>query len=190
MSVIEINQITTRFFIDSLKDNTDKKEYFVNRGLSDETIDLFKLGYSINSFTALKDHLKNKGYTDSDLLEAGVLTQRSVADKNTYDKFRDRLIFPIFDHQNNPVGFGGRVIGDGEPKYLNSPDTPAYNKSLVLYGLNFAKQSIKDENLAIFVEGYMDVIASHQAGTKNVIATSGTALTPQQLKLIKYCLLF
>jgi len=185
LQTIEINQITMKFFINELKENPNKKKYFLNRGLSEETISEFKLGYAPNSFNELKDHLKRSGYSDGEILEAGVVTQRSIADKNSYDKFRDRLIFPIFDHQGNPVGFGGRVIDQGEPKYLNSPDTPAYNKSIVLYGLNVAKDSVKKENLAIFVEGYMDVIASHQAGTKNVVATSGTALTPQQLKLIK-----
>lgn len=94
-------------------------------------------------------------------------------------------MFPITDHQGNKVGFGGRILGEGEPKYLNSPDTPVYNKSYILYGLNMAKEKIKSENLAIFVEGYMDVIACHQAGTTNVVATSGTALTAGQLKLIK-----
>ena len=95
------------------------------------------------------------------------------------------MIFPIFDHQDNPVGFSGRIIGEGEPKYLNSPETLAYNKSLILYGLNWAKESIKEEDLAIFMEGYTDVISAHQHGTKNTIATCGTAITPQQLKLIQ-----
>lgn len=179
---IEINQATVKFYQEKL--NPVAKDYFVKRGLSDETINHFKLGFAPDSFDQLKNHLGKEGFAQKDLIEAAVVSQRNIADQNTYDRFRNRLIFPIFDHQGNPVGFSGRIMGEGEPKYLNSPETPSYNKSLILYGLNWAKESIKQENLAIFTEGYMDVIASHQAGVKNVVATCGTALTPQQLKLI------
>lgn len=182
---IEINQSTVSFYKDQLERNKKHKEYFLDRGLTQDTISQFQLGYAPDSFDQLKNHLTEKGYTVRDLLDAAVTNQRSIADKNTYDRFRNRLIFPIFDHQDNPVAFSGRIIGEGEPKYLNSPETPTYNKSFVLYGLNWAKEAIKQEDLAIFVEGYMDVIAAHQAGTKNVIATCGTASTPQQLKLIQ-----
>jgi len=193
---IEINQWAARFYREQLEKNEKQKDYFLKRGLSGETIRHFQLGYAPDSFDQLKNHLTQKGYQTKELLEAAVLNQRSIADQNSYDRFRNRLIFPIFDHQDNPIGFSGRIIGEGEPalnqsnlgsgpKYVNSPESPAYNKSLVLYGLNWGKESIKQENLAIFVEGYMDVIAAHQAGTKNVIATCGTAITPQQLKLIQ-----
>lgn len=182
---IEINQWTVKFYIEQLEENKNQKEYFTGRGLSEETIKKFKLGFAPDSFDKLKNYLTQKGFKDDDLVDASVLNRRSIADKNTYDRFRNRLIFPIFDHQDNPVGFSGRIMGKGEPKYLNSPETPAYNKSLILYGLNWAKEKIKEEKMAIFVEGYMDVIATHQIGSENVVATCGTAITAQQLKLIK-----
>lgn len=181
---IEINQLTTNFYQEQLENNKKAKEYFLNRRLSEETIKIFKLGFAPDSFDQLKNYLIKKGYDKKDLIDSSVVNQRSIADQNIYDRFRNRIIFPIFDHQGNPVGFSGRIMGEGEPKYLNSPETAAYNKSLILYGLDLAKESIKEEDLAIIVEGYMDVISAHQAGTKNVVATCGTALTPQQLKLI------
>jgi DNA primase len=183
--VVEMNRLATKFFAEKLEESPKFMEYFTGRGLKEETIKKFKLGYAPDSYNALKEVLSKAGYSESEMVTGGLLSQRSIADKSTYDRFRHRYIFPIYDHQDNPVGFGGRIIGDGEPKYLNSPETPVYNKSLVLYGLNWAKEAIKRENMAIFVEGYMDVISAHQAGTENVVATSGTALTIQQLKLIK-----
>ncbi len=182
---VEINEIAVNFFQEELEKNEKYKKYFLDRGLTAPTIKEFQLGYAPDSFNALKTRLKEKGVTDREMLDAGVVNQKDMADQNTYDRFRHRLIFPIYDHQKNPVAFGGRIIDQGEPKYLNSPDTPAYNKSMVLYGLHLAKDAVKEKDMAIFVEGYMDVIASHQAGVKNVIATSGTAMTEQQLKLIK-----
>ncbi|MBU1018015.1 DNA primase [Patescibacteria group bacterium] len=182
---IEINQWSVRFFQEQLEQSPAKKEYFLKRGLTEEAVKKFQLGFAPDSFDQLKNYLLQKGFEPRELIDAAVVSQRSIADKNSYDRFRNRLIFPIFDHQDNPVGFSGRIMGDGEPKYLNSPESPAYNKSLVLYGLNWGKDKVKKEDLAIFVEGYMDVIAAHQAGNENTVATCGTALTPQQLKLIK-----
>lgn len=183
LRTIEMNRSAVKFFQENLTD--DKAQYFLSRGLTKETIQKYKLGYAPDSYNCLKDHMVKIGFKENELLEGGLLNQRSIADKNTYDRFRNRLIFPIFDHQDNPVGFGGRIIGEGEPKYLNSPDTAAYNKSLILYGLNWGKSEVKSNNSVIFVEGYMDVIATQQAGTLNTVATSGTALTTPQLKLIK-----
>lgn len=185
LKTIELNQMTIDFYREELDKNQGHKDYFRARGLTDETISHFQLGFAPNSFDQLKKHAAQKGHALKDLIDAALVSQRSIADKNSYDRFRNRLIFPIFDHQGNPIALSGRIIGEGEPKYLNSPETVAYNKSAVLYGLNWAKESIKEKNLAIFVEGYMDVIAAHQAGTKNVVATCGTAITPHQLKLIK-----
>lgn len=185
LKTIEINQWAVKFYQEQLEKNEKQKNYFSKRGLLDETIKKFKLGFAPDSFNQLKNYLSKKGFDPKELIDAAVVNQRSIADKNIYDRFRNRLIFPIFDHQDNTVGFSGRIMGEGEPKYLNSPETTAYNKSLILYGLNFAKESIKEEDMAIFVEGNMDVIATHQAGTKNVIATCGTAITPQQIKLIQ-----
>ena len=182
---IEINKWAVKFYEEQLEKNEKQKEYFLKRGLTQETIKKFRLGYAPDSFDQLKNFLLKKGFEEKELLDAAVMNQRSIADQRMYDRFRNRFIFPIFDHQDNPVGFSGRIIGEGEPKYLNSPETLAYNKSLVLYGLNWAKESIKEEDLAIFMEGYTDVISAHQHGTKNTIATCGTAITPQQLKLIQ-----
>ena len=183
--ILAANEKTSQFFASELKKSNIASNYFKERGLTDQSIEVFKLGYAPDSYQQLKNHLVGLGFSEAELLKGGLLNQKSIADKNTYARFRNRVMFPIADQQDNIVGFGGRILSDGEPKYLNSPDTPAYNKSYVLYGLNLAKESIKKEELAIFVEGYMDVIACHQAGSKNVIATSGTALTPGQLKLIK-----
>ncbi len=183
--ILKANLETADFFASNLKSSETGMKYFKDRGLSITTIDEFKLGYSPDSYNGLKNHLSSRGFTEKELLTSGLLNQRSIADKNTYDRFRNRYMFPIHDHQGNTVGFGGRIIGEGEPKYLNSPDTPVYNKSYILYGLDLAKEAIKKEDQAIFVEGYMDVISAHQAGSRNVIATSGTALTSAQLKLIK-----
>jgi len=185
LRMLKANELTADFFAGQLKDSKTGMEYFTGRGLSEGTIKEFQLGLAPDSYTALRDHLKKTDCDEKLLLEAGLISQRSIADKSTFDRFRNRYMFPIHDQQGNAVGFGGRIIGDGEPKYLNSPDTPVYNKSFVLYGLTFAKDAIKKADMAIFVEGYMDVIAAHQAGSKNVIATSGTALTAPQLKLIK-----
>lgn len=183
--MLKANELTADFFAEQLRKSDKAMGYFNNRGLTDATIREFQLGLSPDSYTALRDHLKASDFDEKLLLDAGLISQRSIADKGTYDRFRNRYMFPIHDQQGNAVGFGGRIIGEGEPKYLNSPDTPVYNKSFVLYGLQLAKEAIKKADLAIFVEGYMDVIAAHQAGTRNVIATSGTALTAPQLKLIK-----
>ncbi len=182
---IEINQWSAKFYQEQLENNKNHKDSLLKRGLTEESIKKFQLGFAPDSFDQLKNYLIQKGFEPQSLIDAAVLSQRSIADKNSYDRFRNRLIFPIFDHQDNPVAFSGRIIGEGEPKYLNSPETPAYNKSLVLYGLNWAKDKVKEEDMAIFVEGYTDVISAHQAGTENTVATCGTALTPQQLKLIQ-----
>ena len=185
LRIFKANELTADFFAEQLRQSESGMKYFHDRGLSDATIKEFRLGLAPDSYTALRDELKRSDFDEKLLIDAGLISQRSIADKSTYDRFRNRYMFPIHDQQGNAVGFGGRIIGDGEPKYLNSPDTPVYNKSFVLYGLQLAKEAIKKADQAIFVEGYMDVIAAHQAGSKNVIATSGTALTAPQLKLIK-----
>lgn len=185
LQILKANEAAAEFYAKELKSSKKGMEYFTNRGLTEATIQEFQLGLAPDSYTALRDHLTKLDFGEKLLLDAGLISQRSIADKSTYDRFRNRMMFPIRDQQGNVVGFGGRIIGEGEPKYLNSPDTPVYNKSLVLYGLAFAKEMIKSEDQAVFVEGYMDVITAHQAGTKNAVATSGTALTVPQLKLIK-----
>ncbi|MBI5411995.1 DNA primase [Candidatus Peregrinibacteria bacterium] len=185
LGAIDINQKALAIFQENLRDNKKQQAYLKDRGLSEESITRFRIGYAEDDYHTLRDQLIKEGYTGEAILEAGLISQRSMADKTTFDRFRNRIMFPIFDHQGNPVGFGGRIVGEGEPKYLNSPDTPAYNKSLVLYALDQAKEAIKEKGVAIVCEGYMDVIMAHQAGTTNVVASSGTALTIQQVRLLK-----
>ena len=157
--------------------------YLRNRGLDDKIIKKFGLGYSLKSWDSLKNYLLSKGYTNEELSECGLITYKKENNKS-YDKFRNRVMFPIFDYRGNIIGFGGRVLDDSEPKYLNSPDTLIFNKRFNLYGLNFSRKEIIDKTI-ILVEGYMDLISLYQYGIKNVVATLGTALTDQQGMLIK-----
>ena len=157
--------------------------YLRNRGLDDKIIKKFGLGYSLKSWDSLKNYLLSRGYTNEELSECGLITYKKENNKS-YDKFRNRVMFPIFDYRGNIIGFGGRVLDDSEPKYLNSPDTLIFNKRFNLYGLNFSRKEIIDKTI-ILVEGYMDLISLYQYGIKNVVATLGTALTDQQGMLIK-----
>ncbi|MGL5348408.1 MAG: DNA primase [Peptostreptococcaceae bacterium] len=171
------------YFSNLLKEKNLGYEYLRKRGLDDKIIKKFGLGYSHNSWDALKDYLMSRGYAKQDLIECGLFGYKSETDK-IYDKFRNRVMFPIFDYRGNVIGFGGRVLDDSLPKYLNSPDTLIFNKRQNLYGLNFARKEIKDRTV-VLVEGYMDLISLYQYDIKNVVATLGTALTEQQGNLIK-----
>lgn len=155
-------------------------EYLKNRGLTDKTINDFGLGYSVKSSNALYTYLKSKGYSDELMIKAELVIFKEG--KGIYDMFWNRVIFPIMDQNNKVIAFGGRVMGDGEPKYLNSRETDIFNKRRNLYGLNFAKHG--REGYMLLCEGYMDVIALHQAGFANAVASLGTALTEEQARLI------
>ena len=155
-------------------------EYLKNRGLSDETINAFGLGYSIKSVNALYNYLKSKDYSDELMIKAELVTFKEG--RGIFDMFWNRVIFPIMDQNNKVIAFGGRVMGDGEPKYLNSRETDIFNKRRNLYGLNFAKHS--RQGYMLLCEGYMDVIALHQAGFTNAVASLGTSLTEEQARLI------
>ena len=155
-------------------------EYLKNRGLSDETINAFGLGYSIKSANALYNYLKSKDYSDELVIKAELVTFKEG--RGIFDMFWNRVIFPIMDQNNKVIAFGGRVMGDGEPKYLNSRETDIFNKRRNLYGLNFAKHS--RQGYMLLCEGYMDVIALHQAGFTNAVASLGTSLTEEQARLI------
>ncbi|MEG1409911.1 MAG: DNA primase [Terrisporobacter sp.] len=157
--------------------------YLKNRGLSDRIIKKFGLGYSLSSWNSLIEHLLSIGYEKKDLVESGLVTHKENDDKY-YDRFRNRVMFPIFDYKGNVIGFGGRVLDDSLPKYLNSPDSILFNKRYNLYGLNFAKKSIANDSL-VLVEGYMDLISLYEFKIENVVATLGTALTNEQGKLVK-----
>lgn len=180
----EIHTEAARFYFSNLMTMKNPGyEYLKKRGLSDRIIKKFGLGYSIYSWNSLMNHLINKGYEKEDLVKCGLVTYKSEGNKY-YDRFRNRVMFPIFNYNGKVIGFGGRVLDDSLPKYLNSPETLIFNKRLNLYGLNISKKSIKDDTL-ILVEGYMDLISLYQNNIENVVATLGTALTLQQAKLIK-----
>lgn len=180
----DIHRDAARFYFANLGSGKNHGyEYLRNRGLDDKIIKKFGLGYSLASWNALMDHLQYKGYTKEELSECGLITYTKEGNK-AYDKFRNRVMFPIFDYRGNVIGFGGRVLDNSLPKYLNSPDTLIFNKRQNLYGLNFARKDITDRTV-VLVEGYMDLISLYQYGIKNVVATLGTALTEQQGMLIK-----
>ena len=175
--IYEINRMTANFYFKQLKTPAGEKglKYLLSRGLSAETIKKFGLGVATESWNALKNHLLAEGYSESELITAGLCSTARTG--RVYDSFRNRVIFPIVDLRGNVIAFGGRLLDGEGPKYLNSPDTPVFKKSRNLYSLNFAKTS--KENRLILAEGYMDVIAINQAGFSNTIATLGTALTPE-----------
>ena len=180
----DIHVEAARFYFSNLiKSKNPGYEYLRKRGLDDKIIKKFGLGYSLNSWDSLMNHLISIGYKNEDLIECGLVGYKNET-KKIYDKFRNRVMFPIFDYRGNVIGFGGRVLDDSSPKYLNSPDTLIFNKRENLYGLNFARKEIKDRSI-ILVEGYMDLISLYQYGIKNVVATLGTALTDGQGSLIK-----
>jgi len=158
----------------------EARAYLVKRGISQETIEGFQLGYSLDSWEALKKHLTGKGYRLADIHDAGLIVKRE--DGGYYDRFRGRLMIPIRDERGKTVGFGARALDDSIPKYLNSPQTPLFDKSSLLYGLDMAKEAIRTKGLAVIVEGYMDVLTAHQNGFTNVVASMGTSLTEAQLK--------
>ncbi|MCL5411801.1 MAG: DNA primase [Patescibacteria group bacterium] len=159
-------------------------DYLKGRGLTLASIKSFKLGYSPNQWEFLGKYLSKKGFNLKDVLAAGLIIPSSRGG-GYYDRFRGRIIFPIFNIRGEVVGFSGRVLESGEPKYLNSPETPIFDKSSVLYGMHLAKEEAKKLNQAVLVEGNLDVISSHQVGVRNVTAPLGTALTFSQLQLIK-----
>ena len=179
----DMNKLAAGYFHYLLKSERGKKamDYLKNRGLTDETIVKFGLGYSDMYRDDLYKYMKSKGYSDADLKESGLV--RFDDKYGGSDKFWNRAMFPIIDVNNRVIGFGGRVMGDGEPKYLNTQETPVFDKSRNLYGLNLAKKSKRSG--IIFCEGYMDVISMHQAGFDNAVASLGTALTVGQVNLIK-----
>lgn len=159
------------------------RAYAAQRGLNRETLAQFQVGFAVDAWRATSSALLQRGYRQEDLLEAGLIIARD--DGGYYDRFRGRLMVPIRDIRGRVIAFGGRVVGQGEPKYLNSPQTPLFNKSQVLFGLDLAKGAIRAKGYVVIVEGYMDVLQAHQAGIGNVVASMGTALTEHQLGLLK-----
>lgn len=181
--LLEINKKAAQYFYYQLRREGGKSayQYLTGRGLSEETIKKFGLGYSDKYSDDLYKYMKAKGYSDELLRESGLFNADER--RGMYDKFWNRVIFPIMDVNNRVIGFGGRVMGDGKPKYLNSPETKIFDKSRNLYGLNVARTTRK--NHLILCEGYMDVISMHQAGFTNAVASLGTALTSGHAGLLK-----
>ncbi len=181
-SLLEVNKKAARYYYGVLKSSrgTLGYEYLRGRGLTDETILRFGLGYAGQGGGELYRYLKQEGYDDRILQESGLF---KMEERGVYDKFWNRVMFPIMDVNNRVIGFGGRVMGDGKPKYLNSPETKIFDKSRNLFGLNYAKKG-RHKNI-ILCEGYMDVIALHQAGFTNAVASLGTAFTEQQANLLR-----
>lgn len=182
--MLSMNKEAARFFRECLFDQklgAAARAYFEKRALSTATIKHFGLGYSPDGFSALTNHLHDLGYTDAEMT-AGFLCGRSKKTGAPFDYFRNRIMFPIIDVSGNVIAFGGRVMDDSMPKYLNSSDTPVFKKSRNLFALNFARASCAEE--MILCEGYMDVIAMHAAGFTNAVATLGTALTPEQARIM------
>ncbi len=181
--LFDINKEAAKFYYKNLRSKVGEKgmEYFRNRQLTDETMKHFGLGYANITSNELVKHLRQMGFEDAMIIEAGLATFDEQ--RGTHDKFWNRVMFPIFDAMGKVIGFGGRVLGDGKPKYVNSPDTPIFDKSRNLFGLNYAKST--RAGYMILCEGYMDVIAMHQAGYEMAVASLGTAFTMGQAMILK-----
>lgn len=178
----EMNSLSARFFFENMKSqkNQHAREYLARRKMKSETITSFGIGYALKEWSALTEYLRSKGFSDDEIVEAGL---GSVSKHGVIDKFRNRIMFPIIDIRNRVIGFGGRALDEFDVKYMNSPETCVYKKNKSLFAMNFAKNS--KENFVIVVEGYIDCISLHQAGFTNTIASLGTALTDNQAKMIK-----
>lgn len=180
----EINKEAAMYFLKNLTEKKNKGyPYMRNRGIKDQTIKLFGIGYAEESWDGLYKHLKSKGFEEKDMIELGLIAESKG---KYYDKFRNRVMFPIINTRGKVIGFGGRAISDEDnPKYLNSPESKVFKKKDNLFGLNLARETVHKEDYIILVEGYMDVIGLYQGGIKNVSASLGTALTEAQANLIK-----
>ena len=181
----EINRQAARFYYRALRQHSNPGyTYMKNRGISEEILNRFGIGYADDRWDSLYIFLKEKGFSEDRMLELG-LVSKSRKDGRYYDKFRGRVIFPIQNTGGKVIGFGGRIIGDGEPKYLNSQESPVFRKKYNLYGLNLSGAEARKEDAIVLVEGYMDVVSLYQSGVRNVSASLGTALTENQARLIR-----
>lgn len=184
---LAINKLAAEYFkyeLHKSKGGQEALEYLHKRNLDDELIHSFNLGWAPDDWQSLKNIMNSKKVSDEELYTLGLLSKNQESGRY-FDKFRGRIIFPIQDVNNNFIAFGGRLIADGQPKYLNSPDTPVYNKGHHLYGLNQAKLEIRKKDWSLLVEGYMDVLICHQFGIRNATASLGTALTSDQARLLQ-----
>ncbi len=183
--ILAANREAARFFYSCLIDekNSHALKYFLNRGLTPQTIKKFGLGYAPDSWDSLIKHMRTKGFSVQELYEADLVKKSTKNGERFYDNFRNRMMTPIIDIRGNVIGFGGRVLDDSKPKYVNTADTLVYKKSHEVFAMNVAKNA--KEDFFIVAEGYMDVIALHQAGFTNAVACLGTALTSEQARLMK-----
>ena len=182
-NIYKINTLMGRYYYNNLSQNKIAKEYFFRRGITENILKKFGLGYSIDGWQNAVNYLKRLGINEELMLETGFVIK---SDKGRiYDRFRNRVMFPVFDHNGKVIGFGGRVLDDSKPKYLNSPETMLFQKGTNLYGLNFAIKGGLLNKEVIMVEGYMDCISLHQYGITNAVASLGTALTEKQSRLLK-----
>src|SRR5947208_8850180 len=182
---IELNEWALQWWQDQPESKSAAaiRDYLKERGVTKETRETFRLGFAPESWDALSTHLRQKGATQEQIERSGLVVKKE--ESGSYDRFRGRLMFPVFDAQGKPIAFGGRTLDpEGEPKYLNSPETTAYTKGRHLFGLNLTRDEIRRQGFAILVEGYLALIVPYQFGIRNVVASLGTALTPEQVKLI------
>jgi len=181
--LLRANNIACAFYRSMLGKSDKAREYIAKRGISADVVERYRLGYAPEGWDALLNHLREQKILPADAVKAGLIVPRGSS-QGFYDRFRDRLIFPILDSSERVIAFGGRTFGDEQPKYLNSPETPLFMKNRTLYGLNVARKSLSTEGQLIVVEGYMDVITMQSAGFENTVATLGTALTEEHVNVI------
>jgi len=184
--LFQINEAATEYYhhlLSSTKAGEAARSYLARRKVMTETVTEFRLGFSPDAWEALKNYLQGKGYTEKELIEAGLIIEKEGG--GSYDRFRNRLMFPICDIQGRVTGFGARVLDESLPKYINSPQTQIFDKGNILYGIDKAKSAIRKKNLVIIGEGYMDVLTAHQHGWQNVVGSMGTSLTEKQVGGIK-----
>ena len=184
--LLQINEAASEYYhhvLSTTKAGATARSYLTRRNIMPETIKEFRLGFSPDAWEAVKDYLLGKGYTERELVEAGLTIEKEEG--GSYDRFRNRLMFPICDIQGRVTGFGARVLDDSLPKYINSPQTPIFDKSNSLYGIDKAKSAIRKKDLVIIVEGYMDALTAHQHDWQNVVGSMGTSLTEKQVEGIK-----
>ncbi|MFY0782220.1 DNA primase [Peribacillus simplex] len=185
--MVEAHDLLRKFYhhlLVNTKEGQDALEYLLKRGFTEETIEKFQIGYSLDSWDFVSKFLLKRGFPTEYMEQAGLIIYREK-DESYFDRFRNRVMFPIMDHQGNTIAFSGRAMGDDEPKYLNSPETPIFNKSKTLYNFHHARPHIRKKEQVVIFEGFADCISAVGAGVENSVATMGTALTDQHIQLLK-----
>ncbi|MBM4762322.1 DNA primase [Bacillus sp. B15-48] len=185
--MVEAHELLRKFYhhlLVNTNEGQEALEYLINRGFTKQSIEKFQIGYSLPSWEFATNLLQKRGYATEDIEKSGLIIKRD-RDGTFFDRFRNRIMFPIYDHQGNTIAFSGRALGDDEPKYLNSPETPIFNKSKILYNFHQARSIIRKQQQVVLFEGFADVIAADRAGIENGVATMGTSITPEHVSSIK-----